>query len=115
MALVDQLVTINLVLTGTGVGGALVEDGVRFEGASGCAGEIGHIMVEAGGRMCGCGQPTSIAKAVSWSEKQTSSIDAPFALCARAAVGLPHIVWGKVVYAAALVPFAALVLCMRRP
>jgi len=34
---------------------------------------------------------------------------------ARAAVGLPHIVWGKVVYAAALVPFAALVLCMRRP
>jgi len=33
---------------------------------------------------------------------------------ARAALGLPHIVWGKVVYAAALVPFAGLVLIMRR-
>ena len=41
---------------GTGVGGALMQNGVRFEGASGSAGEIGHIMVEAGGRMCGCGQ-----------------------------------------------------------
>jgi len=33
---------------------------------------------------------------------------------ARAAVGLPHIVWGKVVYVAALVPFVALVVVMRR-
>jgi exosortase len=33
---------------------------------------------------------------------------------ARAAMGLPHMVWGKVAYAAALVPFAALVLVIRR-
>ena len=33
---------------------------------------------------------------------------------ARAAIGLPHIVWGKVVYVAALVPFVGLVLIMRR-
>jgi exosortase len=33
---------------------------------------------------------------------------------ARAAVGLIHVIWGKVVYAAALVPFAGLVLLMRR-
>lgn len=32
---------------------------------------------------------------------------------ARAAVGLPHIVWGKIVYVAALVPFVALVVIMR--
>jgi glucokinase len=44
------------VFVGTGIGGALMQDGVRFEGASGSAGEIGHIMVEVGGRMCGCGQ-----------------------------------------------------------
>jgi glucokinase len=44
------------VFVGTGVGGALMQGGVRFEGATGSAGEIGHIMVEAGGRMCGCGQ-----------------------------------------------------------
>ncbi|MEO8285524.1 MAG: ROK family protein [Chloroflexota bacterium] len=44
------------VFVGTGIGGALVQDGVRYRGASGSAGEIGHIMVQAGGRLCGCGQ-----------------------------------------------------------
>jgi glucokinase len=44
------------VFVGTGVGGALMENGVRFRGATGSAGEIGHIMVRAGGRLCGCGQ-----------------------------------------------------------
>jgi hypothetical protein len=29
-------------------------------------------------------------------------------------MGLPHVVWGKVVYAVALVPFVGLVLFMRR-
>jgi len=33
---------------------------------------------------------------------------------ARAAIGLTHIVWGKVVYLAALVPFVALVVILRR-
>jgi glucokinase len=33
-----------------------MQDGVRYRGASGTAGEIGHIMVLAGGRLCGCGQ-----------------------------------------------------------
>lgn len=33
---------------------------------------------------------------------------------AGTAVGLPHIVWGKIVYVAALVPFVALVVIMRR-
>ena len=33
---------------------------------------------------------------------------------ARAAMGLPHAVWGKIVYAVALVPFVGLVLFMRR-
>jgi glucokinase len=44
------------VFVGTGVGGALIENGVRFRGATGSAGEIGHIMLREGGRMCGCGQ-----------------------------------------------------------
>ncbi|HMA32903.1 MAG TPA: ROK family protein [Chloroflexia bacterium] len=44
------------VFVGTGIGGALMQSGVRFRGATGSAGEIGHIMVRAGGRMCGCGQ-----------------------------------------------------------
>jgi glucokinase len=44
------------VFVGTGVGGALMMNGARYGGATGNAGEIGHTMVRAGGRMCGCGQ-----------------------------------------------------------
>jgi glucokinase len=44
------------VFVGTGIGGALMVSGQRYAGASNTAGEIGHIMVKAGGRLCGCGQ-----------------------------------------------------------
>lgn len=40
---------------GTGVGGAIVEGGKLVSGASGSAGEIGHLVIDAGGRLCGCG------------------------------------------------------------
>jgi glucokinase len=40
---------------GTGIGGCLVSRGRVVEGASGNAGEIGHIMVKAKGPRCGCG------------------------------------------------------------
>lgn len=40
---------------GTGVGGALVEDGRLLTGGFGSAGELGHIIIEPGGRLCGCG------------------------------------------------------------
>lgn len=40
---------------GTGVGGAVVTGGNLVAGASGSAGEIGHIVVDTGGRLCGCG------------------------------------------------------------
>jgi glucokinase len=40
---------------GTGVGGGLVLDGDVFHGR-GAAGELGHTMVEPGGRECSCGQ-----------------------------------------------------------
>ncbi len=43
------------VFVGTGVGGGLVLDGHVRSGARGMAGEIGHITVEPGGRLCGCG------------------------------------------------------------
>ena len=41
---------------GTGVGGCLIVDGKIVEGSTGNAGEIGHIVVKAGGARCGCGQ-----------------------------------------------------------
>ena len=44
-----------LVGVGTGIGGGIVVDGRLFRGAHGFAAEIGHIIVEPGGPLCGCG------------------------------------------------------------
>jgi glucokinase len=43
------------VFVGTGVGGGLVLDGALRRGPTGAAGEIGHMVVRRGGRVCGCG------------------------------------------------------------
>jgi len=40
---------------GTGVGGAVMESGRLLVGASGVAGELGHIPINAEGGVCGCG------------------------------------------------------------
>lgn len=40
---------------GTGVGGGLIVDGKLFSGANGVAMEVGHIIIEPNGRLCGCG------------------------------------------------------------
>jgi len=39
----------------TGVGGGIVLDGRLLDGARGNAGHVGHVIVEPGGRRCGCG------------------------------------------------------------
>ncbi|HEY0752486.1 MAG TPA: ROK family protein [Ktedonobacteraceae bacterium] len=43
------------VFIGTGIGGGIVRDGQMYTGLTGTAGEIGHVPIEAGGRICGCG------------------------------------------------------------
>ncbi|WP_028975097.1 ROK family protein [Spirochaeta cellobiosiphila] len=48
----SSLVCINL---GTGVGAGLVLQGQLYAGYTGMAGEIGHVIVEEGGRLCSCG------------------------------------------------------------
>jgi len=40
---------------GTGVGGCAILDGKPYAGAHGVSMEIGHIIVEPNGRLCGCG------------------------------------------------------------
>ncbi len=45
-----------LITAGTGVGGGLVLNGQPYEGASGFAGEIGHVAVEPLGDACACGK-----------------------------------------------------------
>jgi glucokinase len=45
---------VMMVTLGTGIGGGLIFGGQLFVGA-GTAGEIGHVIVEPGGPVCGCG------------------------------------------------------------
>ena len=44
------------VFVGTGIGGCIVSEGLVVGGSTGNAGEVGHIIVKAGGARCGCGQ-----------------------------------------------------------
>lgn len=43
------------VFVGTGVGSGIIQEGKILTGATGTAGEIGHIVVDSGGRPCPCG------------------------------------------------------------
>lgn len=47
---------VALVALGTGIGGAFLLDGRLHRGADGFAGEIGHMVVVAGGELCVCGR-----------------------------------------------------------
>ncbi|HLZ81031.1 MAG TPA: ROK family protein [Ktedonobacteraceae bacterium] len=40
---------------GTGIGSGIVQNGRLYTGLSGTAGEVGHMIIQAGGRICGCG------------------------------------------------------------
>ena len=45
-----------MVTLGTGVGGGIIIDGKIFTGFNHAAGEIGHIVIETNGALCGCGR-----------------------------------------------------------
>ena len=40
----------------TGMGGGIIMNGDLVQGATDTGGEVGHMILEAGGRLCGCGQ-----------------------------------------------------------
>lgn len=46
----------TMLTVGTGVGGAIIANGELFTGGFGTAAELGHLRVEPGGLLCGCGQ-----------------------------------------------------------
>jgi len=50
-----QVSDMMLVVIGTGVGSAVISDGKILRGAHGTAGEIGHIVIDPAGIVCGCG------------------------------------------------------------
>jgi glucokinase len=43
------------VFVGTGIGGAIYRNGEPYLGATNTAGELGHMVVDFNGRLCGCG------------------------------------------------------------
>lgn len=72
------------IFVGTGIGSGIVKEGKLHQGYTGSAGEIGHIVLDPYGRLCGCGSlgcleayasRTSIAKRiVSELSRGTSSV-----------------------------------------
>jgi glucokinase len=49
---VDTMVALTL---GTGIGGGIILGGRLYRGATDVGGELGHLIVQEGGRTCGCG------------------------------------------------------------
>jgi glucokinase len=47
--------TFVVMFVGTGIGGGIVQNGRVYAGLTGTAGEIGHMTIQAGGRICPCG------------------------------------------------------------
>jgi glucokinase len=45
-----------MVTLGTGVGGGIIIDGKVFSGFNAAGAELGHMVIEKGGRQCGCGR-----------------------------------------------------------
>lgn len=53
-AAVDAQFLLGMVVS-TGIGGGLVLDGVPYDGRTGNAGHVGHVVVDPGGAWCSCG------------------------------------------------------------
>jgi glucokinase len=94
-----------LVTVGTGIGGGIVADGRIFRGAHGFAAEIGHIIVEPGGPLCGCGNRGCWEQVASGHAIERAGREAaqryPHSGIARLAEGVPERVSGPVVTRAA--------------
>lgn len=84
---IDALIYLGL---GTGVGGGLIYGSKPFTGRHGVAMEVGHIIVEPNGRLCGCGnrgcmEQYASAIGVSLSYRELSGKDADAHAIANAA------------------------------
>jgi glucokinase len=90
---------------GTGIGGGIVAGGRLLRGAYGLAGEIGHIIVEPGGPLCGCGNRgcwEQVASGVAIARAGGRAVsDEPGSPIARLAGGDPRRATGELVTEAA--------------
>ncbi len=90
---------------GTGIGGGIVADGLLIRGAHGFAAEIGHIVVEPDGPVCGCGNHGCWEQVASGTTIERDAVAAvtrhPHSLIAELAAGDPARVTGQLVTEAA--------------
>jgi glucokinase len=90
---------------GTGIGGGIVAGGRLIRGAHGLAGEIGHIIVEPDGPLCGCGNRgcwEQVASGVAIARAGRRAVtDEPGSMIARLAGGDPRRATGELVTEAA--------------
>jgi glucokinase len=94
-----------LVTVGTGIGGGILSGGKLLRGAHGLAAEIGHIIVEPGGPVCGCGnrgcwEQVASGRAIERLGREAAA-DHPDSLIGRMAGGDPRTVTGPAVTEAA--------------
>ena len=90
---------------GTGIGGGIVAGGRLLRGAHGLAGEIGHIIVEPDGPLCGCGNRgcwEQVASGLAIARAGARAVtDEPGSTIARLAGGEPRRATGALVTEAA--------------
>jgi glucokinase len=90
---------------GTGIGGGIVSGGDLVRGAHGLAGEIGHIIVEPDGPVCGCGNRgcwEQVASGLAIARAGARAVaEEPGSTIARLAGGDPHLATGELVTRAA--------------
>lgn len=94
-----------LVTVGTGIGGGIISDGRLFRGANGFAAEIGHVIVEPGGPLCGCGnrgcwEQVAAGRAIDRMGREEAR-EQEHSILRRLAGGDPEKVTGKLVTEAA--------------
>jgi glucokinase len=95
-----------LVTVGTGIGGGVVSGGRMFRGAHGLGAEIGHVVVERDGPLCGCGnhgclEQVASGRAIDRLGREAARAD-PGSLMVELAGGDPAAVAGPIVVEAAL-------------
>ncbi|MEX0991842.1 MAG: ROK family glucokinase [Actinomycetota bacterium] len=94
-----------LVTVGTGIGGGIVSGGKMYRGAHGFAAEIGHVIVDPNGPLCGCGNVGCWEQVASGSAIQRAGREAvpdhPESLISKLASGDAAKVTGPIVTEAA--------------
>ena len=95
-----------MISVGTGIGGGIVLDGRLHRGANGFAGEIGHVVVEPSGPLCGCGnrgcwEQVASGTAITRTGRR-AAVRHPYSSLRELAGGDPRAVTGDIVARAAL-------------